>query len=143
MQSASSASIAYYNFFPLGPERLGLLLALIFVLAAATWRYLEAPIRGRAVLESDARFLGVAGAAALAVGALGALLSQLADRAERSDADRGTVISTMDRLRSDAVACAGRVTSVDEASRSLVGEGFLSVDGRVIYGMKGFALRRV
>ena len=63
------------------------------------------------MLESDARFLGVAGAAALAVASLGALLSQLADRAERSDADRGTVISTMDRLRSDAVACAGRSLS--------------------------------
>ena len=102
---------SYYNIFPLGPRHVGLLLALIFAIATVSWRYVEAPIRGRAVFASDARFLGIAGAATLAVASLGALLTQFADRAERSDAANGTVISTMDRLRSDAVACGGRTLS--------------------------------
>ena len=80
------AFAAYYNIFPLEPRHLVVLLASIFVLAAATWRYVEAPIRGRAVLASDARFLATAGAATLAVASLGVLLWQSADRAERSDA---------------------------------------------------------
>jgi hypothetical protein len=35
------------------------------------------------------------------------------------------------------------VTTVDDATRKLTGEGFLSVDGRVIYGMKNFVVRGV
>lgn len=35
------------------------------------------------------------------------------------------------------------VTAVDDAARTLTGEGFLCVDGRVIYGMKNFVVRGV
>jgi len=35
------------------------------------------------------------------------------------------------------------VTAVDDATRTLTGEGFLCVDGRVIYGMKNFVVRGV
>jgi PfaB family protein len=35
------------------------------------------------------------------------------------------------------------VTTVDDATRTLTGEGFLCVDGRVIYGMKNFVVRGV
>ena len=49
------AFAGHYNIFPLEPRHLGVLLSAIFALAAVTWRYVEAPIRGRAVLASDAR----------------------------------------------------------------------------------------
>jgi hypothetical protein len=35
------------------------------------------------------------------------------------------------------------IKEVDDAARELVAEGFLSVDGRVIYQMKDFSLRCV
>lgn len=51
---------------------------------------------------------------------------------------RGQVIPR-DRL----VTVYAVVTAVDDATRTLTGAGFLSVDGRVIYGMKNFVVRAV
>jgi peptidoglycan/LPS O-acetylase OafA/YrhL len=119
------AFAAYYNIFPLEPRHLRLLLPSIFVLAVATWRYVEAPIRGRAVLASDARFLAAAGAATLAVASVGALLWQVGDRAMSSDVAHASGIETMDRLRSDSIACAARTPS-DVANGSLCTFGPLS-----------------
>ena len=50
---------------------------------------------------------------------------------------RGQVIPA-DRLVTVEVA----VTKVDEATRRLTADGFLSVDGRVIYGLKDFTVQR-
>jgi peptidoglycan/LPS O-acetylase OafA/YrhL len=119
------AFAAYYNIFPLEPRHLAILLPSISVLAVVTWRYVEAPIREHVVLASDARLLATAGAAALGVGLLGLLLWQSADRAEHSDAAQEKGISTLDRLRSDSLACAGRTPS-DVANGSLCAFGPLS-----------------
>jgi len=35
------------------------------------------------------------------------------------------------------------VVAVNDSEKTLTGEGFLSVDGRVIYGMKNFVVRGV
>lgn len=51
---------------------------------------------------------------------------------------RGQVIPRDQLVTVDAV-----VTAVDDATRTLTGAGFLSVDGRVIYGMKNFVVRAV
>jgi len=51
---------------------------------------------------------------------------------------RGQVIPRDSLVTVEAV-----VTAVDDAARTLTGEGFLCVDGRVIYGMKNFAVRGV
>jgi 3-hydroxymyristoyl/3-hydroxydecanoyl-(acyl carrier protein) dehydratase len=50
---------------------------------------------------------------------------------------RGQIVRR-DRL----VTVEASVASVEEARRAIVGDGFLSVDGRVIYGMTGFGVRR-
>jgi peptidoglycan/LPS O-acetylase OafA/YrhL len=113
------AFAAYYNILPLEPRHLVLLLALIFALATVSWRYVEAPIRGRTVLASDARFLATAGVAALAFAALGVVFSQSGGLAGRLDVPYTRLIGpTIERLRSDAVACAARTPS-DVAAGSL------------------------
>ena len=113
------AFAAYYNIVPLEPRHLVVLLAATFVLATVSWRYVETPIRGRAVLALDARFLGAAGAAMLALAALGILFAQSAGLAGRLDADDAKLIGpTIARLRSDAVACGARTLS-EVASGSL------------------------
>ncbi len=109
---------AYYNILPLEPRHLVVLLASIFVLAAVTWRYVEAPIRGRAVLASDARFLAAAGAATLTVAAVGVLIWLSGGLVGRSDTADARLGGTVERLRSDAVACARRTLS-DIANGSL------------------------
>ena len=97
------AFAAYYNILPLEPRHLVVLLSAIFALAAVTWRYVEAPLRGRTVLASDARFLAAAAAATLAVAALGVFLWRSGDFAGRLDAADATLIgTTVERLRSDA-----------------------------------------
>ena len=49
---------------------------------------------------------------------------------------RGQVIPDNHLVTIEAV-----VTAVDEASQLLTAEGFLAVDGRVIYGMKKFTVQ--
>jgi hypothetical protein len=51
---------------------------------------------------------------------------------------RGQVIPDNRLVTIEAV-----VTAVDEASQLLTAEGFLAVDGRVIYGMKKFTVQTV
>ena len=109
----------YYNISPLEPRHVGALLASIFVLAAATWRYLEAPIRGRNMLASDARFLASASAATLAVASMGVLFWQTGGLPAGLDvADAKLLGAQNDRLRADAVACSRR-TLRDVARGSL------------------------
>ena len=49
---------------------------------------------------------------------------------------RGQIIPTDHEVTVEAV-----VTAVDDNQRLLRAEGFLSVDGRTIYGMKDFTVR--
>ncbi len=113
------AFAAYYNIVPLEPRHLIVLLASTFVLAAVAWRYVEAPIRGRTALESDARFLAASGFATLVVAAVGVFLWQSGGLAERLDsAEKKSIGTTVERLRADAVACAARTLS-DLANGSL------------------------
>ncbi len=123
------AFAAYYNIVPMEPRYIGVLLASIFLLATATWRYVEAPLRGRTVLGSDARFLATAGATTLAVASLGVFFWQSGGLAGRPNADAAKLIgTTVERLRSDAVACA-RLTPRDVASGSLCTFGPVSGAG--------------
>ena len=117
------AFAAYYNIVPLEPRHLVVLFASTGVLAVVTWRFVETPIRGRSVLASDSRFLAAAGAATLAVGSLGVLLWQSDGLAARVDAaDAKLVGATVERLQSNAVACARR-TLGDVANASLCAFG--------------------
>jgi hypothetical protein len=50
---------------------------------------------------------------------------------------RGQILPTDHLVTVEAV-----VTSIDEEQKLLKADGFLSVDGRVIYGMKDFTVRR-
>jgi hypothetical protein len=103
------AFAAYYNILPLEPRHFVVLLASMVLLAAVTWRYVEAPTRGRTLLASDARFLAAAGATTLAVGSLGVFLWQSAGLAGRVDAADAKLLGvTVERLRSNAVACTRR-----------------------------------
>ena len=51
---------------------------------------------------------------------------------------RGQVIPTDSEVTVEAV-----VTGVDEARRMLRADGYLSVDGRMIYAMKNFTVRQL
>jgi PfaB family protein len=50
---------------------------------------------------------------------------------------RGQILPTDKLVSVEAV-----ITAVDEASRTVTADGFLSVDGRIIYGMKNFTVRQ-
>jgi PfaB family protein len=49
---------------------------------------------------------------------------------------RGQIVPLNDRVVIEAV-----VTSIDDAARTLTADGFLSVDGKIIYQMNGFTIR--
>ena len=49
---------------------------------------------------------------------------------------RGQILPVDDKVTVQAV-----ITEVDDQSRILKADGFLTVDGRIIYQMKDFALR--
>jgi peptidoglycan/LPS O-acetylase OafA/YrhL len=95
----------YYHIRPFEPQELALVLCSIYLLAALSWRYVEAPIRGRAVLRSDARFLAVAGAATVAIASLGALLWGSGGLPGRLDATEAKLVATDDRYFQDAHDC--------------------------------------
>jgi peptidoglycan/LPS O-acetylase OafA/YrhL len=116
----------YYNILPLEPGHLVVLLATTVALAAATWRYVEVPVRRRSVLASDARFLAAAFATTLAIGAVGAFLWQSRGLPGRADAaDAKLIGTTVERLRSNAAACARRAPS-EVANASLCAFGPVS-----------------
>jgi peptidoglycan/LPS O-acetylase OafA/YrhL len=95
----------YYNIWPLEPRRMALVLAAIYLLAAASWRYVEAPIRTRALLRSDAAFLPSAAGATAAIALLGAFLGNSDGLPQRFDATDAKLLPTGDRLTQDARAC--------------------------------------
>ena len=68
------AFAGYYNVRPLEPWHLAILLPSIYVVSAASWRYVEAPVRGRRLLVSDSRFLRTAGGATIVIGSLGLIM---------------------------------------------------------------------
>jgi peptidoglycan/LPS O-acetylase OafA/YrhL len=103
------AFAAYYNIWPLSSGLLTALLALIYLLSIASWRFVEAPIRGRKLLPRDARFLAAAGGATAFVCTFGVLMWQsngLPARLSESDATL-VDLENFDRLRQDAIACTG------------------------------------
>ena len=103
------AFAAYYNIWPLGPWLLAVLLALIYVLSGASWRLVEAPIRGRKMLRRDAPFLAAAGGATALVGLFGFMMWQSDGLPARLNEADATLVDmdNFDRLRQDAIACTG------------------------------------
>jgi hypothetical protein len=102
------AFAGYYNVRPLGPWHVAALLAAIYLLSAASWRYIEAPFRGRGSPVSDRAALRAAGAATLCVAALGLTLWMSGGWPARLGTADTTLISNLDRLQRDAVDCAVR-----------------------------------
>ena len=47
----------YYNIRKVGPFATAMLLGLVYIVAAVSWKWIEAPVRTRAVLKSDRSFL--------------------------------------------------------------------------------------
>jgi peptidoglycan/LPS O-acetylase OafA/YrhL len=107
------AFAGYYNVRPLEPWHLAALITAIYVLSAASWRYVETPVRGRKMLAADSRFLVSAGIGTMAIGLLGLVMWQTGGLPERlSEADATLVdIGNSGRLRHDANACAPRSLS--------------------------------
>ncbi len=95
----------YYHILPLEPQEVAVLLGSIYLLAALSWCYVEAPIRRRAVLGSDRRFLWAAATAAIAIGSVGVSVwaaGGLPNRFNEADAKLAT---WDDRLARDAKDC--------------------------------------
>lgn len=105
----------YYYIRPLEPWHLFALMLLTYLLSAASWRYIEAPVRRRAVLASDVRFLSTAGGATVVVAILGLILWRYEGLPERLPERLGDtyakLISDPGRLRQDAIACVQRTLS--------------------------------
>jgi hypothetical protein len=95
----------YYTIWPLKPRYMALVLASIYLLAAVSWGYVEAPVRTRALLGSDAAFLPTAASATAAIALLGAFLWHSDGLPERFDATDAKLLPTGDRLTQDARAC--------------------------------------
>jgi peptidoglycan/LPS O-acetylase OafA/YrhL len=102
------AFAGYYNVRPLEPWHLAVLLPSIYVLSAMSWRYVEAPVRGRTLLAADSRFLRAAAGTTALVASLG-LVMWLSDGipARLGEAD-AKLIRNLDRLQRDATDCAVR-----------------------------------
>ncbi len=101
----------YYLIRPLEPWQLVALLLLLYLLSAASWRYIEAPVRRRAVLASDSRFLAVVGGASVVVAVLGLMLWRFEGLPERLGDTYARLTNNPERLRQDAVNCAERSVS--------------------------------
>jgi peptidoglycan/LPS O-acetylase OafA/YrhL len=103
------AFASYYSVLPLTPGREAALLGAIYLIAAASWRYVEAPVRGRILLPIDSRFLKTACGATIAIALLGAGLWASRGLVGRLDeADATFIGAPSDRLRLDAMNCSLR-----------------------------------
>ncbi len=105
------AFAGYYNVRPLEPWHLAILLLSIYLVSAASWRCVEAPVRGRRLLVSDSRFLRTAGAATIVVASLGLIMWLSEGLPGRLGEPYATLARNLDRLRRDAVDCALRPPS--------------------------------
>jgi peptidoglycan/LPS O-acetylase OafA/YrhL len=124
---------AYYSILRLEPRHLAVLLPAIYLLAALSWRYIEAPVRARTMLGSDSKFLTAAGVATLAIALLGLALWISEGMPGRVDASDVKSIAMDDRLQRDATACANR--SVGEiAAGSLCEFGPSSGRSALVWG---------
>ncbi len=65
---------AYFNILPLSAVQLGVLLAAVYLLAAASWKFIERPVRARRVLKSSRAFVLAALTANIVVLTTGLLL---------------------------------------------------------------------
>jgi hypothetical protein len=99
------AFVKYYHIRPLEPQELAVALCSIYLLAALSWRYVEAPVRSRSLLRSDARFLPVAAAATLAIALLGSLLWRSGGLPGRINETEAKFVGTDDRYLQDAHDC--------------------------------------
>ena len=95
----------YYHIRPLEPQELAVLLCSVYLLAALSWRYVEVPVRGGAVLGSNVRFLPAAATATLAIAALGGLLWASGGLPNRFDGADAKLAAWDNRLLSDAHDC--------------------------------------
>lgn len=102
------AFAGYYNIRPLSAWQLAGLLLSIYLVSAVSWRYVEAPTRGRKWLRSDSRFLAAIGAATVVLGLLGLFLWHSGGLPGRLDEAEAKLIDTSTRLRRDGEDCALR-----------------------------------
>jgi len=98
----------YYHVRPLASWQVAVLLLSIYLLAALSWRYVEAPVRGRTLLRSDSRFLAAVGVLTVIVGSIGLTFWLSAGLPARLSAADATLIGSGDRLQQDATDCALR-----------------------------------
>jgi peptidoglycan/LPS O-acetylase OafA/YrhL len=111
------AFAGYYHILPLDAAQLVVLLLFIYLLSAASWRYVEAPIRGRSLLGSDSRFLLAVGGATILIAVLGSTLWQSNGLPGRLDeADRRLIGPPHDRLRQDAIDCVRTLSAISAGS---------------------------
>jgi hypothetical protein len=108
------AFAGYYQVRPLEPWHLALLLILVYALSAASWRYVESPVRGRRVLRGDSGFLATAAATTGAIALFGVTMWHTAGFPGRlSEADAKLLDYSGDHFRQSAIECTPRsVTAV-------------------------------
>jgi peptidoglycan/LPS O-acetylase OafA/YrhL len=105
------AFAGYYYVRPLPPWHVALLLLSTYLLSAASWRYVEAPVRRRSLLTTDSRFLSLAASATAVIASLGLIMWQSDGLPGRLDEADARLLSEPDRLHQGAKDCADRSLS--------------------------------
>lgn len=128
------AFAAYYTIRPLELRHLAVLLPLIYVLSAVTWRYVETPVRGRRLLGSDARFLPAMGVATVVIALLGLILWRSEGLPGRSDEAEQRLLTMSDRLLQDARACERPLSAIAAGSLCRFGPSSGATADVVVWG---------
>jgi peptidoglycan/LPS O-acetylase OafA/YrhL len=128
------AFAGYYHIRPLGPWHIAALLPSIYLLSAASWRFVEEPVRGRVLLAADSRFLTAAGGMTLVIAVLGVITWRAEGLPGRLDPVYTRVISDPDSLRHDAMDCVRPLSAIAAGSLCSVGPRAGATADVVVWG---------
>jgi len=100
--------VAYYNIEPLGPASIVILLGVLGLLAAAGWRFIEQPIRKRALLQTPRALLAGAAAGSGVILLAGTVLWNSQGFPQRFASELRTLLPEMPAQVPELVRCMGR-----------------------------------
>lgn len=128
------AFAGYYYIRPLEPWHIAALLSSIYLLSAASWRFVEEPVRGRALLAADFRFLTAAGGMTLVIAVLGLVTWRAEGLHGRLDAADRQSIGDSDHLRRAAMDCVRPLSAIAAGSLCSVGPSAGAAADVVVWG---------